>query len=154
MVLGHPGRRSADHDAGAGARAIAGGRDWVDPAALAGQAAVTVPLLCPGSARPRDRPVALSGKHHALARRLLERQDDYLRFTWRFAVAPDSNGDERDIRMAKLRQKVSGCLRTLAGARRFCAHPRLPVTAAKHGLRLVDALVLLTEGRPWMPAAA
>ena len=74
-----------------------------------------------GVSQSRDRPVALTRKHHALARRLLERQDDYLRFTWRFAVAPDSNGDERDIRMAKLRQKVSGCLRTLAGARRFCA---------------------------------
>jgi len=80
-----------------------------------------------GVSQSRHRPVALTRKHHALARRLLERQDDYLRFTWRFAVAPDSNGDERDIRMAKLRQKASGCLRTLAGARRFCARPQLPV---------------------------
>jgi hypothetical protein len=52
-------------------------------------------------------------KHHALARRLLSRQDDYLRFTTDFRAPPDNNGSERDIRMAKLRQKVSGCLRTL-----------------------------------------
>jgi len=51
-------------------------------------------------------------KHHALARRLIDRQDDYLRFTRDFQVTPDNNGYERDIRMAKLKQKVSGCLRT------------------------------------------
>ncbi len=56
--------------------------------------------------------------------------------------------------MAKLRQKVSGCLRTLTGARQFCAIRSYPSTAAKHGLHFFDALVMLTEGRPWMPAAA
>src|SRR5512133_2153792 len=60
-------------------------------------------------------------KHHALARRLRDRQDDYLRFTTDQWIPPDNNGSERDIRMIKPRQKVSGCLRTLAGARQFCA---------------------------------
>ena len=58
-------------------------------------------------------------RHHALARRLLDRQDDYLRFTTDWRIPPDNNGSERDIRMIKLRQKVSGCLRTLAGARQL-----------------------------------
>jgi len=107
-----------------------------------------------GVSQSRDRPVALTRKHHALARRLLERQDDYLRFTWRFAVAPDSNGDERDIRMAKLRQKVSGCLRTLAGARRFCAIRSYLSPPPSMACAWSMPLVLLTEGRPWMPAAA
>jgi transposase len=65
-----------------------------------------------------------------------------------------NNGTERDIRMAKLKQKVSGCLRTMAGARQFCAIRSYLSTAAKHGLGLFDALVMLTEGQPWMPAAA
>jgi transposase len=60
-------------------------------------------------------------KHHALARRLLDRQDDYLRFTTDRQIPADNNGSERDIRMIKLRQKVSGCLRTLTGAKQFCA---------------------------------
>jgi transposase len=55
--------------------------------------------------------------------------------------------------MAKLKQKVSGCLPTLAGARQFCAI-RSYLAAAKHGLGFFDALVMLAEGEPWMPAAA
>jgi hypothetical protein len=55
--------------------------------------------------------------------------------------------------MAKLRQKVSGCLRTLAGARQFCAIRSHPSTAAKHGIGFFDALVMLTKGKPWMTAA-
>jgi hypothetical protein len=56
--------------------------------------------------------------------------------------------------MTKLRQKVSGCLRTLTGARQFCAIRSYLSTAAKHGLSFFDALVMLTEGQPWIPAAA
>jgi hypothetical protein len=69
-------------------------------------------------------------------------------------VPPDNNGAESDIRVAKLRHKVSGCLRTLTGARQFCAIRSYLSTAAKHGLGFFDALVMLTEGRPWMPATA
>jgi hypothetical protein len=133
---------------------IAEGRDSVDPTTLAEQVTRYRSAALTGISQTRDRPGALTRKHHALARRLLERQDDYLRFTWRFVVAPDNNGCERDIRMTKLRQKVSGCLRTLAGARHFCAIRSYLSTAAKHGLSFFDALVMLTEGRPWMPTAA
>ena len=91
-------------------------------------------------------------KHHALARRLLDRQDDYLRFTTDSRIPPDNNGSERDIRMIKLRQKVSSCLRTLTGARQFCAIRSYLSTAAKHGRAYFDTLVMLAEGQPWMPA--
>jgi transposase len=56
--------------------------------------------------------------------------------------------------MTKLKQKVSGCLRTLTGARQFCAIRSYLSTAAKHGLRFLDVLVMLTENRPWIPSAA
>ena len=56
--------------------------------------------------------------------------------------------------MVKLRQKLSGCLRTFTGARQFCAIRSYLSTAAKHGLGVFDALVMLTKGQPWMPAAA
>jgi len=65
-----------------------------------------------------------------------------------------NNGSERDIRMIKLRQKVSGCLRTLTGARQFCAIRSYLSTAAKHGLSFFGALVMLTQNRPWIPSAA
>jgi transposase len=91
-------------------------------------------------------------KHHALARRLLNRQDDYLRFTHHWRVPADNNGSERDIRMIKLRQKISGCLRSLTGAQHFCAIRSYLSTAAKHGKHSFDTLVMLTEGRPWLPA--
>ena len=91
-------------------------------------------------------------KHNALARRLLDRQDDYLWFATDLRAPPDNNGTERDIRMAK--QKVSGCLRTMAGARQFCAICSYLSTAAKHGLSFFDALVMLAKDEPWMPIAA
>jgi transposase len=85
--------------------AIAQDRDAVDPDALATQRHRYRSAALIGISQTRDRPGALARKHHALARRLLNRQDDYLRFTKDFTVPPDNNGCERDIRMAKLRQR-------------------------------------------------
>jgi transposase len=53
--------------------------------------------------------------------------------------------------MAKLKQKVSGCLRTFTGARQFCAIRGYLSTAAKHGIGFTGALTVLAEGRPWLP---
>jgi hypothetical protein len=134
--------------------AISQGRDAVDPAALTAQVRLYRSAALIGAAKTAARSGPLMKKHNALARRLLDRQGDYLRFTTDLRAPPDNNGTERDIRMAKLKQKVSGCLRTTAGARQFCAIRSYLSTAAKHGLSFFDALVMLTEGEPWMPAAA
>jgi transposase len=134
--------------------AISQGRHAADPVALAAQIRLFRSAALAGASQTAARSGALMKKHNALARRLRDRQDDYLRFTIDFRAPPDNNGSERDIRMAKLRQKVSGSLRTLTGARQFCAIRSYLSTAAKHGLSLFDALVMLTENRPWMPAAA
>jgi len=129
------------------------GRDAVDPAALAARVHSLRSAALIGASQTAARSGALMKKHNALARRLLDRQDDYLRFTTDFRAPPDNNGTERDIRMAKLKQKISGCLRTTAGASQFCAIRSYLSTAAKHGLSFFDALVMLTKGEPWMPAA-
>jgi hypothetical protein len=134
--------------------AIRQGRDAVDPAALAAQIRLFRSAALIGASQTAARSGALMKKHNALARRLLDRQDDYLRFATDLRAPPDNNGTERDIRMAKLKQKVSGCLRTMAGARQFCAIRSYLSTAAKHGLSFFDALVMLAKGEPWMPAAA
>jgi hypothetical protein len=132
--------------------AISQGRDAVDPAALAAQVRLFRSAALIGAAQTAARCGPLMKKHNALARLLRDRQHDYLRFTSDFRAPPDNNGTERDIRMAKLKQKISGCLRTMTGARQFCAIRSYLSTAAKHGLAFFDALVMLAEGEPWIPA--
>lgn len=91
--------------------------------------------------------------HHALACRIRDRHDDYLRFSTDFRVPFDNNAAEREIRMVKLRQKVSGCARTLTGARQFTAIRSYLATATKHGITFLHALIQLTEGHAWLPTA-
>jgi transposase len=126
--------------------------DTIDTAALNRQIQLYHSAVQIGVSQTSARSDAVMRKHNALAHRLLDRQDDYLRFTTDWRIPPDNNGSERDIRMIKLRQKVSGCLRTLTGARQFCAIRSYLSTAAKHGRHFFDTLIMLAEGRPWLPA--
>jgi len=135
------------------AEAIATGADAVDAQALDKQIQLYRSAAQIGLSQTAARSDKVMKKHNALARRLLDRQDDYLRFTTDWRIPADNNGSERDIHMIKLRQKVSGCLRTLTGAKQFCAIRSYLSTAAKHGKHFFEVLVMLTEGRPWMPAA-
>jgi transposase len=135
------------------ADAVAADAETIDAAALGRQVQLYRLAAQIGLTQTAARSTPLMRKHHALARRLLDRQDDYLRFTTDRRIPADNNGTERDIRMIKLRQKVSGCLRTLTSAKQFCAIRSYLSTAAKHGQRLFDTLVMLAEGQPWMPAA-
>ena len=56
--------------------------------------------------------------------------------------------------MVKIKQKVSGCLRTLTGAQDFAAMRSYLSTAAKHGRRPFDVLTELTNGNVWIPATS
>jgi transposase len=76
---------------------------------------------------------------------------DVLRFTTDLRVPFDNNLCERDIRMVKLRQKISGGLRTWAGAQMFCAIRSYLSTARKHGIGALDALTRLHNGQCWLP---
>ena len=132
--------------------AIAASADALDPDALAEQIQLYRSAVQIGITQTAPRSTKVMKKHNALARRLRQRQDDYLRFTTDWRIPPDNNGSERDIRMIKLRQKVSGCLRSLTGARQFCAIRSYLSTAAKHGKHFFEVLVMLGEGQPWLPA--
>ena len=129
--------------------AIAAGAEAIDPDALAEQLRRYRSAVHIGLTQTATRTSPVMRKHNALARRLLQRQDG---FTTDWRIPPDNNGSERDIRMIKLRQKISGCLRTLTGAQQFCAIRSYLSTAAKHGLHFFEVLVMLSEGRPWLPA--
>ena len=132
-----------------------------DAAHAAGQATADPNLLAEHRRRIRHaatigaadytRTGPLSRKHRALGRRIRDRHGDYLLFTTDPDVPFDNNAAEREIRMVKTRQKISGCMRTMTGADQFCAIRSYTATARKNGLNLFDALTQLTQGNPWQP---
>ncbi len=136
------------------ALAVSNTLENIDPAALAAAVHRYRSAALLGVEATGARTSKLMGTHNALARRLIDRQQDYLRFTVDPRVPFDNNAAEREIRMIKLRQKVSGCLRTLTGARQFCAIRSYLATAAKHGIHFFAALTTLAEGRPCLPGIA
>ncbi|WP_374936213.1 transposase [Streptomyces sp. SM1] len=75
-------------------------------------------MLCGIAADPHPGKGPKS-KARALAERLRDRTAEYQRYMTDFAVPFDNNAAERDLRMVKAQQKISGSWRTLTGARRF-----------------------------------
>ena len=104
-----------------------------------------------GIALNAGRCAALQRKRHALAARMSAREADYLRFASDLRVPFDNNPAEQVIRMAKLRVKVSGCMRSMRGAEIFCAIRSYLATAARHGIGWLDALTRAASGSPWIP---
>ncbi|MHB8288058.1 MAG: IS66 family transposase, partial [Acidimicrobiales bacterium] len=92
-------------------------------------------------------------KAHNLLLRLDNYADDVLRFATDFTVPFDNNLSERDVRMVKIAQKVSGGFRSDEGARAFLAFRSYLSTAAKQGINRLEALRELFNGEPWMPVA-
>ncbi|MET7914018.1 IS66 family transposase [Streptomyces avermitilis] len=64
----------------------------------------------------------------------------------------DNNAAEREVRMVKFRQKISGGMRTLTGAEHFCHLRSYLAPTTKYGINLLDALAQLASGRPRVPA--
>ena len=86
--------------------------------------------------------------------RLMQHQDAYLRFLTDFRVPFDNNLAERDLRMSKLQQKISGCFRTEEGANLFCRIRGYISTLRKQGYKLLPALVSLWSDTPFLPVPA
>ena len=127
-------------------RVLAAGGTGFSPEALAGFERVYLRLLALGAAQNPARPA--SGKRgktkqsvgYNLLKRLSDHRSSVLRFAWDFGVPFSNNQAERDIRMVKLRQKVSGCFRSAEGAAMFCRVRGFVSTLRKQGQPLLSAL--------------
>ncbi len=84
-------------------------------------------------------------------RNLLERLRDYEDDALRFMTAPEvpftNNQGEQDLRMTKVQQKISGCFRSMDGAKIFCRIRSYLSTCRKHAISATTALDLLFQGK-------
>ena len=78
---------------------------------------------------------------HNLALRLQQRQESVLRFLRDRAVPFTNNLAEQDLRMMKLRMKISGCFRYEQGARDFATLRSVLSTAGKQGWNRIETLL-------------
>jgi transposase len=106
-----------------------------------------IPLPCKGKQGRQPRRTG-----HNLLLRLLHYKPDVLRFLHDPAVPFTNNDAERDLRMMKCKQKISGGFRTTQGAEQFARIRGFISTIRKRGLNVLNALQSVFSGNIPIPA--
>lgn len=128
-------------------RAMDQGKSFLSPSTLARyrrlydaivQRGLKVNPFKPPAKKQKGRPK--KSKPRNLLERLSNYADDILRFFYDFRVPFDNNFSERDIRMMKVKQKISGCFRSWNGAQFFTRTRSFIGTARKQNINVFNAL--------------
>jgi len=139
------------------AQARAAGQTALTPRQRAGFEAAYTHFVTEGlRANPPPKPTGKRGRpKQTPARNLLDRLETHrvaiLAFLHDFRVPFDNNQAERDLRMLKVKHKISGCFRSPQGAAYFCRIRGYLSTLRKQDYSILDGLTSVFAGQPYMP---